>query len=243
VRPNHTSLHPVDQKYERRSIERIFRETPRCSFAETCDHWEQAVNGARVFAVATNYKKGWRALLRRAGINNFQWHDMRHRFASRLVQRGVPLNTVRDLLGHTPCRRLCATRTWRPINGERPSADIVVCLRDRPCLERLVSSFYSGLGFSLHQAVEFVFRNGGNQPSLETCIACLFARRVLDAAGERDEAQRSPARVLPQRVSELIGVVRKCYIQENDSRRTLFCEQECARGSTNDANTLVSLCL
>lgn len=62
---------------------------------------EQTGDGSRVFAVATNDKNGWKALLKRAGIAQFRWHDMRHHFASRLVQRGVPLNTVRDLLGHS----------------------------------------------------------------------------------------------------------------------------------------------
>lgn len=49
----------------------------------------------------TDIKHAWTSILKDAGISGFRFHDLRHHFASRLVSEGVPLNTVRDLLGHS----------------------------------------------------------------------------------------------------------------------------------------------
>lgn len=69
------------------------------------DWRKQAANTLYVFPSQSggrleDVKSAWLNLLKRAKIENFRWHDMRHDFASRLVMAGVPLNTIRDLLGH-----------------------------------------------------------------------------------------------------------------------------------------------
>lgn len=61
--------------------------------------WKRQSTEGRVFAIGS-VKSAWSSLMANAGIRGFRFHDLRHHFASKLVQAGVPLNTVRHLLGH-----------------------------------------------------------------------------------------------------------------------------------------------
>ena len=74
---------------------------------EVLQSWgEQSSGTGRVFPGKNglpldNVRKSWTKALKDAGVTDFRWHDLRHDFASKLVMHGGPLNTVRELLGHS----------------------------------------------------------------------------------------------------------------------------------------------
>jgi len=55
-----------------------------------------SASGARF----NNINKAWAGIITAAKLPDFNFHDLRHDFASKLVMAGVDLNTVRALLGH-----------------------------------------------------------------------------------------------------------------------------------------------
>ena len=48
----------------------------------------------------TEIGSAWDRVLKKAGIDAFRFHDLRHTFASKLAKKGVDLNTIRELMGH-----------------------------------------------------------------------------------------------------------------------------------------------
>ncbi|CAK8739227.1 Tyrosine recombinase XerC [Sodalis praecaptivus] len=54
---------------------------------------------ASVRKMRVDSNTAWRAALRRAGIEDFRFHDLRHTWASWLVQSGVPLSALQEMGG------------------------------------------------------------------------------------------------------------------------------------------------
>ena len=67
----------------------------------------KAGDTGRVFAVAPNaVRLGWERLVRRAGLVDLHFHDLRHEAVSRLFERGLNIVEVSAISGHKEMRML-----------------------------------------------------------------------------------------------------------------------------------------
>jgi integrase len=92
--------------------------------------------------------KSFFTALKKSGIMEFHFHDLRHTFASQLVMSGVDLNTVRELMGH---KSLAMTLRYSHLSSDhkRRAVDLlsqrivtknVTITTQKPILENLIVS-------------------------------------------------------------------------------------------------------
>jgi integrase len=65
------------------------------SLPKVCDYVFQ-IDGKKIGDI----KKCWNSAVKRAGITNFRFHDLRHTVATRMVEKGIDLVVVKEILGH-----------------------------------------------------------------------------------------------------------------------------------------------
>jgi site-specific recombinase XerD len=76
-------------------------------------------------------KTGFALACEKSGISGLTWHTQRHTFASRLVNSGVDIVTVKELLGHSS---ISVTMRYAHTNIEskRAAAEKLDGFGDRP---------------------------------------------------------------------------------------------------------------
>jgi len=75
------------------TLEYLFKEMPHSAESEY-------VFAGKTGKPLTDIKKGFHTALRKAGISDFRFHDLRHCVASHLVMNGIDLTSVKEILGH-----------------------------------------------------------------------------------------------------------------------------------------------
>ena len=74
--------------------------------------WVFTYEGERIHQVST---RAWYLAMKRAGIENFRWHDLRHTWASWHVQNGTPLFALQELGGWETAKMV---RRYAHLNAE-----------------------------------------------------------------------------------------------------------------------------
>jgi integrase len=98
VRVTHTKNHRIRYIPMNSTLKKLLE-----SMKPEATTWEKSPYVFSNEETETKFKdlsRAFEGACRRAGLEDVTFHTLRHTFASRLAQAGIPLNTVRELLGH-----------------------------------------------------------------------------------------------------------------------------------------------
>ena len=82
-------------------------------------------------------KRSFKTALKRAGIRDFRFHDLRHTFASHLVMAGVDLTTVSELLGHKNIKMTLRYAHLAPAHKVKAVDILDSVLTGKPSIQKL----------------------------------------------------------------------------------------------------------
>jgi integrase len=91
-------VHP-DQSKTRRAIAVPLNQDAMCVLSVQAGRHSTHVFAFKGETIAKVNTAAWKKALKRAGIDDFRWHDLRHTWASWHVQNGTPLNVLQELGG------------------------------------------------------------------------------------------------------------------------------------------------
>ena len=89
-------------------------------------------------------KRGFKTACRNASIENLRFHDLRHNFASNLVENGVDIVTVSELLGHSDIN-LTAKRYSHPSPQHKRQAVETLLLKKDEKSNELLTGMLTGV--------------------------------------------------------------------------------------------------
>ena len=105
-----------------------------CDLAVEVLERQRGKHSERVFTYEGNpiryvNTKAWRNALKRAGITDFRWHDLRHTWASWLIQNGTPLYDLQEMGGWKPAAMVRRYAHLAPAHMARHAAVVDGLLR------------------------------------------------------------------------------------------------------------------